>query len=178
MNNYLSIGVDALVTYNFHKARESPFYVMSSRIINKLIYFSYGTKDVLERQCQNLNHKIALYMDKQLVSLPDIEAVVVLNIPTWGAGVKPWELGSGGQDRASPSISDAKLEVFCVYSSFHIAQMQVGLSEPHRVGQAREVRIVLSDSVPMQIDGEPWEQHPADICISHHKQVDVLQMSS
>ena len=55
MNNYLSIGVDALVTHNFHKARESPFYLISSRIINKLIYFSYGTKDVLERQCQNLN---------------------------------------------------------------------------------------------------------------------------
>ena len=35
----LHIGVDALVTYNFHKARESPFYLISSRIINKLIYF-------------------------------------------------------------------------------------------------------------------------------------------
>ena len=55
MQNYLSIGVDALVTYNFHKARESPFYVMSSRLINKFIYFSYGTKDVLERECRNLN---------------------------------------------------------------------------------------------------------------------------
>ena len=39
MQNYVSIGVDALVTYNFHKARESPFYLISSRIINKLIYF-------------------------------------------------------------------------------------------------------------------------------------------
>ena len=179
MNNYLSIGVDALVTYNFHKARESPFYVMSSRIINKLIYFSYGTKDVLERQCQNLNRKISLYMDKKLISLPDIEAVVVLNIPCWGAGVRPWELGSGLKDfPCSPSLNDAKLEVFCVYSSFHIAQMQVGLSEPHRVGQAKEVRIVLSDSVPMQIDGEPWEQHPADICLSHHKQVHKHTLAS
>merc|ERR1712025_235274 len=141
------------------------FYVMSSGIINKLIYFSYGTKDVLERQCQNLNRKISLYMDKKLISLPDIEAVVVLNIPCWGAGVRPWELGSGLKDfPCSPSLN--------------IAQMQVGLSEPHRVGQAREVRIVLSDSVPMQIDGEPWEQHPADICLSHHKQVDILQMTS
>ena len=56
-----------------------------------------------------------------------------------------------------------------MFSSFHIAQMQVGLSEPHRVGQALEVQIVLSDSVPMQIDGEPWEQHPATITVDHHR---------
>ena len=49
--------------------------------------------------------------------------------------------------------------------------MQVGLSEPHRVGQAREVKILLSGSVPMQIDGEPWEQHPAEISLQHHTQV-------
>lgn len=40
MQNYLSIGVDALVTYNFHKARESPLYLIPSRLINKLIYFT------------------------------------------------------------------------------------------------------------------------------------------
>jgi diacylglycerol kinase (ATP) len=39
MQNYLSIGVDALVTYNFSKARESPFYLIPSRIVNKFIYF-------------------------------------------------------------------------------------------------------------------------------------------
>jgi len=179
MNNYLSIGVDALVTHNFHKARESPFYVISSRIINKLIYFSYGTKDVLERQCQNLNRKLELYMDGKKIELPEIESVVVLNIDSWGAGVRPWTLGTGHKDfNFSPNISDKKLEVFCVFSSFHIAQMQVGLSEPHRVGQAWEVRIVLSDSVPMQIDGEPWEQHPADITLTHHNQVEVLQLCS
>lgn len=92
MNNYLSIGVDALVTYNFHKvkewrekwksslfqARESPFYLISSRIINKLIYFSYGTKDVLERQCQNLNRKLELHMDGVKIELPDIGGARVL----------------------------------------------------------------------------------------------------
>ena len=98
--------------------------------------------------------------------------MVVLNIPYWGAGVKPWELGSGHKEfNFTPSFSDKKLEVFCVYSSFHIAQMQVGLSEPHRVGQAREVKIKLTGSVPMQIDGEPWEQHPAEISLQHHTQV-------
>ena len=142
MNNYLSIGVDALVTHNFHKARESPYYLFSSRFINKLIYFSYGTKDVLERQCQNLNRKLSLFMDGKKIELPNIESVVILNIPFWGAGVQPWTLGTGHKSFAcEQSFADKRLEVFCIYSSFHIAQMQVGLSEPHRIGQAREIRI-------------------------------------
>ena len=174
MQNYLSIGVDALVTYNFHQARESPFYVMSSRLINKLIYFSYGTKDLLERECKNLDQILELYLDDRQIKLPNIESVVVLNIPCWGGGVRPWELGVEHSDFPEPSISDKKLEVFCIYSSFHIAQMQVGLSEPHRLGQAEKVRIVLKGSAPMQTDGEPWEQHPADITITHHKQIPIL----
>ncbi len=55
---------------------------------------------------------------------------------------------------------------------------KVGLSEPYRVGQASEVRIKLLDSAPMQIDGEPWEQHPADITITHHKQVSMVKLCS
>lgn len=92
--------------------------------------------------------------------------------------MRPWQLGTGHKDFPhAPSITDRKLEVFCVYSSFHIAQMQVGLSEPHRVGQAREVKILLLDSAPMQIDGEPWEQHPAEINLSHQGQVPVLMVN-
>lgn len=45
--NYLSIGVDALVTLNFHKARASSFYIFSSRIINKFLYFFFGGHQVL-----------------------------------------------------------------------------------------------------------------------------------
>lgn len=176
MQNYVSIGVDALVTYNFHKARESPFYLISSRIINKLIYFSYGTKDVLERECKNLDKILELHLDGVKIDLPSIESVVILNIPCWGAGVKPWTLGSDHKKFPKPEINDGLLEVFCVYSSFHIAQMQVGLSEPHRIGQAKSVKIRLAGSAPMQIDGEPWEQHPAEINICHHAKVPVLEI--
>ena len=77
MQNYLSIGVDALVTYNFHKARESPFYFMSSRLINKLIYFSYGTKDVLERECKDLDKVLLI---EKIVNRLGIDSKYLLEI--------------------------------------------------------------------------------------------------
>lgn len=39
MNNYASIGVDALVALNFHKTRESKFYLFGSRLINRVREF-------------------------------------------------------------------------------------------------------------------------------------------
>jgi diacylglycerol kinase (ATP) len=38
-------------------------------------------------------------------------------------------------------IDDGLVEVFGIYSSFHIAQMQVGLADPFRIGQARRVKV-------------------------------------
>ena len=55
--NYLSIGVDALVTYNFHHTRENANLPFSGRLFNKLLYFLYGTKDVLERECKGRRDK-------------------------------------------------------------------------------------------------------------------------
>ena len=127
MQNYLSVGVDALVTYNFHKAREnaSGLWGVSGRLFNKLLYFVYGTKDVLERECQNLDRVLEVELDGRRVELPNLESLVVLNIPSWGAGVRPWELGSGAGEYDPAKVDDGRLEVFAVYSSFHIAQMQV-----------------------------------------------------
>lgn len=38
-------------------------------------------------------------------------------------------------------IDDGILEVIGIYSSFHIAQLQVGLSEPLFLGQAKTVKV-------------------------------------
>ena len=69
MQNYLSIGVDALVTYNFHKAREnaSGAWGLSGRLFNKLLYFVYGTKDVLERECGDLDRILEVRLDGRRV---------------------------------------------------------------------------------------------------------------
>lgn len=39
------------------------------------------------------------------------------------------------------SFNDGMLEVMGIYSSFHIAQLQVGLADPIRLGQAKIVKV-------------------------------------
>lgn len=38
-------------------------------------------------------------------------------------------------------MNDGRLEVVAISSSFHIAQLQVGLSQPHRLGQASDIKV-------------------------------------
>ncbi|VDM60402.1 unnamed protein product [Angiostrongylus costaricensis] len=121
MTNYVSIGVDASVTFGMQSTRKSIPRAMSSRFLNKFLFFSFGTKDVFTRTCKGLRDKISLYLDGRLVKLPEIEGLVFLNIHCWGAGVQPWKYAEGEYPQ---KLDDGIFEVFAVTSSFHIAQMQ------------------------------------------------------
>jgi diacylglycerol kinase (ATP) len=142
MYNYFSVGVDALVTYNFHKTRSSAFYIVKSKIINKFMYFIYGTHQVLVQDCDKLHQDIEVYLDEEKIELPELQSVVVLNIDSWGAGVKLVEMTKETDKTFSElhSTSDKLVEVFGVSSSFHIAQLQVGLTKPLKLGRAKEVK--------------------------------------
>lgn len=76
------------------------------------------------------------------------------------------------------SISDGKLEVLALYSSFHMAQLQVGLSTPHHVGQASTITIKFKDKLPVQVDGEPWLQRPCSITVNCNGQATLLSLPS
>lgn len=166
MNNYLSVGCDALVTLQFHKQRNDSYF--ASRLLNKLIYFKYGTIDTFLKECRYLTQNIELELDGKIIDLPHLESIVVLNIPFWGGGCQPWS-------PENQSINDGLLEIFGIYSSFHIAQLQVGLAEPYRIGRAKQVKIKLRKRFPMQIDGEPFEQEPAEVVITHFNQAIMLE---
>lgn len=178
MNNYLSIGVDALVALNFHQTRESKYYSwFGSRLFNKFLYFSYGTKDLLEHKCSQLEQKIHLELDGVKQDLPELESIVILNIPSWGGGKDIWSIGKNSESSLpDQKIDDQLIEVLGITSSFHIAQMMVGLSEPLRIGRAKTVLIKLFDKLPMQVDGEPWIQHPCNIKIDWLNQAKMLKV--
>ncbi|CAJ0584403.1 unnamed protein product, partial [Mesorhabditis spiculigera] len=107
------------------------------QLLNKFLFFTFGTKDVFERACSGLESKIELTVDGKVVDLPEIEGLIFLNIPCWGAGVEPWSMEP--DEEMPQSCSDGRFEIFAVRSSFHIAQLQVGLSAPLRICQGREI---------------------------------------
>lgn len=177
MNNYASLGVDALVTLNFHKQRENWPSFFTNRIINKLTYFTFGTKDVLERECKDLHLRLEVELDGQQITLPSLEGLVVLNISSWGGGCRPWQVGKDGEMYGPAWYDDGLLEVMGLSSAFHIAQLQVGMTSSIRLGQASTVKIrLIGGNAPMQVDGEPWEQHPGEISITARGQAAVMAL--
>lgn len=97
---------------------------------------------------------------------------------SWGAGADIWRMGSASSENSTipkQRINDNLVEVVGIYSSFHIGQMMMGLSEPYRFGQAKSVKIKLLDRLPIQVDGEPWLQHlHSTISINWHSQASML----
>lgn len=49
--------------------------------------------DVLERSCEGLEQEVQLYVDDKKVEIPPVQAIVFLNIDSWGAGINPWNMG-------------------------------------------------------------------------------------
>lgn len=113
-------------------------------------------------------------MDGNRVELPKVASIVILNICSYAGGVKPWTCGQGGAYAPNQDFSDGLLEVLCFTSSFHVGLLKIGVSEPVRLGQCSEVKLHLKKKVPMQVDGEPSEQEPGTVTITHAYQAPVL----
>ena len=61
-----------------------------------------------------------------------------------------------------------------MHGSWHLGQLQIGLSQPVKLAQCRHARITLLETIPVQMDGEPWRQAPATLDISLRGQVRQL----
>uniref|UniRef100_A0A2A4JRX5 Diacylglycerol kinase n=1 Tax=Heliothis virescens TaxID=7102 RepID=A0A2A4JRX5_HELVI len=175
--NYASIGVDAQVALDFHHARAQFLYRYASRTLNYMAYAFLGVGRALDDGgCGGLERRLRVVAGGRALALPPLQALVALNIPSWGAGVDLWSMGSE-DEVGEQSINDGKLEVVGISSSFHIARLQCGLAEPYRFAQASSIKIELEGSCAMQVDGEPWMQGPATILIEPAGQSLMLRAS-
>ena len=61
---------------------------LKENVYLKLIYFCFGTQQIVQRDCEGIEQKLELYLDNKLVELPELQSIVFLNIDSWGAGCK------------------------------------------------------------------------------------------
>jgi diacylglycerol kinase (ATP) len=137
-----------------------------SQLGNKMWYAGLGSFDLLDHACGSLPYTLELYCDGRRVDLPpDLEGIVVLNIPSFMGGVDAWNSGVGHVEGARPQgIADRLIEVVGVRGSLHLGQLGVGLSRATNLAQGGHIRIVTRSTFPMQVDGEPWRQEASASC--------------
>ncbi|KAA0193762.1 Diacylglycerol kinase, partial [Fasciolopsis buskii] len=160
MNNYFGIGIDADLSLDFHNARSENPSKFNSRIHNKGVYFKIGLRKMINRTaCKDLHKQIVVVADGNIVMLPPIEGLIVLNILSWGGGANPWGMEKDDVF-AKPTHYDGLLEVVGISGVVHMGQIYSGLGTGIRLAQAGHLKILLKTELPIQIDGEPFI-HPA-----------------
>uniref|UniRef100_H3B529 Diacylglycerol kinase n=1 Tax=Latimeria chalumnae TaxID=7897 RepID=H3B529_LATCH len=176
MNNYFGIGLDAKISLEFNNKRDEHPKKYSSRTKNIMWYGVLGTKELLQKTCKNLEQRVQLECDGVLISLPSLQGIAVLNIPSYAGGINFWGGTKEDINFGAPSFDDKKLEVVAVFGSMQMAMSRVINLQHHRIAQCRTVKITIlgDEGVPVQVDGEAWIQPPGIIKIQHKNRAQML----
>ncbi|XP_064076853.1 diacylglycerol kinase eta [Vanessa tameamea] len=176
MNNYFGIGIDAKITLDFHNKREEHPEKCRSRARNYMWYGVLGSKEWVNRTYRHLGQRVQLECDGQRIPLPELQGIVVLNIPSFMGGTNFWG-GTRGDDLfLAPSFDDRILEVVAVFGSAQMAASRLINLQKHRIAQCRAVQINIlgEEGVPVQVDGEAWLQPPGCVRIIHKNRAQML----
>ncbi|NXD86314.1 DGKD kinase, partial [Halcyon senegalensis] len=202
MNNYFGIGLDAKISLEFNNKRDEHPKKCSSRTKNMMWYGVLGTKELLQRTYKNLEQRVQLEVwgwgeqgqgrgavtqwpprlsplfqcDGVPISLPSLQGIAVLNIPSYAGGINFWGGTKEDSNFGAPSFDDKKLEVVAVFGSIQMAVSRVINLQHHRIAQCRMVKITIrgDEGVPVQVDGEAWIQPPGIIKIQHKNRAQML----
>ncbi|XP_074057962.1 diacylglycerol kinase kappa [Macrotis lagotis] len=176
MNNYFGIGLDAKISLEFNNKRDEHPKKCSSRTKNMMWYGVLGTKELLQRTYKNLEQRVQLECDGEIMALPSLQGIAVLNIPSYAGGINFWGGTKEDNNFGAPSFDDKKLEVVAVFGSIQMAVSRVINLQHHRIAQCRVVKITIcgDEGVPVQVDGEAWVQPPGIIKIQHKNRAQML----
>ena len=111
MNAYCGLGCGAKVALHFHRQRERCPCLFSSRAINMVWYSKAGFVETLHSAGDTLNPEhnsfassIQITVDGKAVEIGrDIQGIIVLNIPSYGAGLNLWENATSPDGRGGAS---------------------------------------------------------------------------
>ncbi|KTF93631.1 hypothetical protein cypCar_00004416 [Cyprinus carpio] len=176
MNNYFGIGLDAKISLEFNNKRDEHPKKCSSRTKNMMWYGVLGTKELVQKTYKNLEQRVQLECDGVPMSLPSLQGLAVLNIPSYAGGINFWGGTKEDNNFGAPSFDDKKLEVVAVFGSMQMAMSRVINLQHHRIAQCRQVKITIlgDEGVPVQVDGEAWIQPPGIVQIVHRNRAQML----
>uniref|UniRef100_A0AC35TTT8 Diacylglycerol kinase n=1 Tax=Rhabditophanes sp. KR3021 TaxID=114890 RepID=A0AC35TTT8_9BILA len=195
INNYFSIGVDALVCHRFQSRRTAHPDQFQSRARNKLHYFELSATEAFNHTWRNFYDQISVNVNGREVDLKknNLEGICFLNIEFIHGGTnmahdnsinclaatkyalkKVLCLKNDTPNFAPKDIGDGLIEVVGFESMFHLAKIKTGVQPPHYIDQGTEIKITTHQKMPMQIDGEAWIQDCCQITISKHNRVPML----
>jgi Ca2+-binding EF-hand superfamily protein len=167
VNAYLGVGIDAEIALKFHETREANPSLFFSRTFNKFIYTNIGVTSAFTSMLSSkpsFPSVVKLEVNGVDHPLPDdLAGICLLNLPSWGGGKNPWGPEDASTGFHPQVIDDSILEIIGFSGAFHLGQIQVGMSYALRVAQAKKVKITISSTLPMQIDGEAWTMDPCSI---------------
>ncbi|XP_055453530.1 diacylglycerol kinase kappa [Psammomys obesus] len=176
MNNYFGIGLDAKISLEFNTRRDEHPEQYNSRLKNKIWYGLLGSKELLQRSYRKLEERIHLECDGELISLPNLQGIAVLNITSYAGGVNFWGGNTATSEYEAPAIDDGKLEVVAIFGSVQMAMSRIINLHHHRIAQCHEVMITITgeEGIPVQVDGEAWIQKPGLIKIKYKNAAQML----
>ena len=169
--NYFSIGMDAQVVFEFHKWRESHPNTRN-RILNKIMYIRNMPSMLLAPHLCDKMKVVLSKADGELVELKipkTCRAIILLNIQSYGGGSKIADIGSSDDGLIEVLFVSHKKATSSALSQFlPFKKMKVA-------AQTSRVCIRTNQTLPCQVDGEPWQQSEGIFDINHSSRNPLLR---